>query len=90
MSTNKNKQPLNITVYGKQITQVTEFIFLGHKLSSAFNGSVAVQHRIGLGWAAFEKNKEILTSNRVWYGMVWYVRHSPTRWMSRLSLALLG
>ena len=67
MSTHKNKQPLNLTVYGKQVKQVTEFIYLGHKLSSTNNGSAAVLHRIGLGWAAFEKNKEILTSNRVSY-----------------------
>ena len=67
MSTNKSKEPFNITMYGKQIKQVKEFIYLGHKLSTTNDGSVAVQHRIGLGWAAFEKNKDILTSTRVPY-----------------------
>ena len=65
MSTNKNKQPINLTVYGKPIEQVTEFIYLGHKLSYTNNG--AVQHRIGLGWAAFQKHKHILTSDHVPY-----------------------
>ena len=67
MSTNKNKQPINLTVYGKPIEQVTEFIYLGHKLYSTNNGAVAVQHRIGLGWAAFQKHKHILTSDQVPY-----------------------
>ena len=67
MTTDKNKPQLNLTIYGQQIKQVSEFIYLGHKLSSTNNGSTAVQHRIGLGWAAFEKNKEMLTSKRVSY-----------------------
>ena len=67
MTTNKNKKPLNLRVYGKPMKQVTEFIYLGHKLSSTNDGSVAVQNRIGLGWAAFVENKHILTSNRVPY-----------------------
>ena len=65
MSTDKNNQPLNLTIYDKTIEQVSEFVYLGHKLSSTNDGSVAVSHRIGLGWAAFEKNKELLTSKRV-------------------------
>ena len=67
MTTNKDNIPLNITIYGKQIAQVTEFVYLGHKLSSSNNGIAPVQHRIGLGWAAFENNKHILTSTRVPY-----------------------
>ena len=66
MSTNKNKQPINLTVYGKSIEQVTEFIYLGHKLSSTNNGAVAVQHRIGLGWAAFQKHNIYFASRAVW------------------------
>ena len=46
MSTNKNKQPINLTIYGKPIEQVTDFIYLGHKLPSTNNGAVAVS--IGL------------------------------------------
>jgi hypothetical protein len=67
MTTKKSDEPFNITIYGKPLEQVTEFIYLGHKLSSNNNDLIAVQHRIGLGWAAFEKNKTILTSPRVPY-----------------------
>ena len=38
-----------------------------HKLSAKNNGAVAVKHRIGLGWAAFENNKSMLTSRRIPY-----------------------
>ena len=65
MTTDKNSPPLNITIYGKPIKQVSEFVYLGHKLSSTNDGTAAVKHRIGLGWAAFEKNKTLLTSRRV-------------------------
>ena len=67
MTTNKSNDPFNIKIYGSPVQQVTEFIYLGHKLSSNNNDLTAVQHRIGLGWAAFEKNKSILTSPRVPY-----------------------
>ena len=56
MSTNKNKQPIILTVHGKHIEQVTEFILLRHKLSSTNNSAEAVQHRIGPGWAVFQKH----------------------------------
>ena len=67
MATDKKSPTLNITIYGKPIKQVSEFIYLGHKLSSTNNGTVAVKHRIGLGWAAFEKNKTLLVSKRIPY-----------------------
>lgn len=65
MTTDKTNNILNLSVYGKQIEQVSEFVYLGHKLSSINDGYTAVQYRIGLGWAAFEKNKKILTSSRL-------------------------
>ena len=49
------------------VKQVSELVYLGYKLSASNDGTVAIKHRIGLGWAAFEKNKHILTSNRVPY-----------------------
>ena len=58
MTTAKNCD-LRITINGKQIKQVTEFFYLGHKLSCTNDGTAAVKHRIGLGWAAFENNKTI-------------------------------
>ena len=67
MTTDKTKTNLNLTIYNNQITQVTEFIYLGHKVSSKNHGLAAVQHRIGLGWAAFNKNKAVLTSTRIPY-----------------------
>ena len=67
MTTNQSITPLQITINGQKIEQVKEFIYLGHKVSSVNDGSAAVQHRIGLGWAAFQKNKKILTSKRVPY-----------------------
>ena len=65
MSTNKIFEPLNIKIYNKVIEQVNSFVYLGHKLSNKNDGEIPVLHRIGLGWAAFEKNKVLLTSNRV-------------------------
>ena len=58
---------LILTINGKRIKQVEEFVYLGHKLSATNNGLAAVKHRIGLGWAAFEKNKKLLTSKRTPY-----------------------
>ena len=43
------------------INLVKEFIYLGHKVSSVNDGSAAVQHRIGLGWAAFHYNLKTST-----------------------------
>ena len=65
MSTDKTQLPLNITIYGKPIKQVTEFIYLGHKLTAFNNHQAALKHRIGLGWAAFQKNSTVLKSKRV-------------------------
>ena len=65
MSTNKEQLPLNITIYNKPIKQVTEFIYLGHKLTSSNNHEATLKHRIGLGWAAFQKNSTVLKSKRV-------------------------
>ena len=65
MSTDKEQTPLNLTIYDKAIKQVTEFIYLGHKLTSSSNHLVALKHRIGLGWAAFQKNSCVLKSKRV-------------------------
>lgn len=67
MTTDKNNPNLQLTIYNRQFTQITEFAHLGHKLLSNNNGMVAVQHRIALGWAAFNKNKQVLTSKRVPY-----------------------
>ena len=44
---------------------MSEFIYLGYKISCTNDPEVAVKHRIGLGWAAFGKHKKILTSPRV-------------------------
>ena len=65
MSTDKMQNPMNIKIYGQALKQVNEFIYLGHKLSSSGNQEVALKHRIGLGWAAFENNRTILKSKRV-------------------------
>ena len=65
MSTDKQQLPLNLTIYGKPIKQVTEFIYLGHKLTSSSNHEATLKHRIGLGWAAFQKNSTVLKSKRV-------------------------
>ena len=65
MSTDKAQLPLNMTIYGQPIKQVTEFIYLGHKLTSSNDHEAALKHRIGLGWAAFQKNSTLLKSKRV-------------------------
>ena len=62
MTADKVNSNLHRTIDNNEISQVTESIYLGHKLSSKNDGLVAVQHRIGLGWAAFDKNKAVLTS----------------------------
>ena len=68
MSTDQNS-PLILTIDGKQIKQVSLFAYLGHNLSCTNDGTAAVKHRIGLGWAAFKKNKVLLTSKRVPYAI---------------------
>jgi len=65
LTTDKTNKVRDIYINEKQIEQVREFVYLGHKLTSDNNGQTAVQHRIGLGWAAFEKNKLSLTSKRL-------------------------
>ena len=67
MTTDKITKNLHLTIDNNEISQVTEFIHLGHKLSSKNDGLVTVQHRIALGWASFNKNKAVLTSKRVSY-----------------------
>ena len=67
MTTAKDQPRLNMTIHGKPIKQVTEFVYLGFKLSSKNDPEVAVRHRIGLGWAAFGKQEHILKSPRVPY-----------------------
>ena len=67
MTTAKDQPRLNMTINGKPIKQVTEFVYLGFKLSSKNDPEVAVRHRIGLGWAAFGKQEHILKSTRVPY-----------------------
>ena len=69
MTTDKSNQLLHLTIYGKPIVQVSDFIYLCHKLSATNDGTAAAKHRIGLGWAAFEKNKELLTSKCVPYNI---------------------
>jgi len=54
LTTNKTIKVLDIYINEKQIEQVREFVYHGHKLASDNNSQTAVQHRIGLGWAAFE------------------------------------
>jgi len=65
MSTDKRQRSLNMTIYNQPIKQVTEFIYLGHKLTSSSNHEATLKHRIGLGWAAFQNNSTILKSKRV-------------------------
>ena len=67
MTTDKSNPDLNIKINGKLIEQVSEFTYLGHKLSSKNIGMIAVNQRIGLGWAAFKSNKIALTSKRIPY-----------------------
>ena len=38
MTTDKSDQPLHLTIYGKPIVQVSDFIYLGHKLSATNDG----------------------------------------------------
>ena len=66
MTTDKNTN-LHLTINSKPIKKVNEFVYLGHKLSATNDGTATVKHRIGQGWAAFEKNKVLLTSKRVPY-----------------------
>ncbi len=65
MSITKEPHQLQLKIYGKEIEEVSEFVYLGHKLSRINDGSAAVQHRISLGWAAFQNNKVLLTSSRI-------------------------
>ena len=46
MSTDKLKLPLNLTIYDKPIKQVTEFVYLGHKLTSSSNHEATNVHQL--------------------------------------------
>ena len=65
MSTEKAQSPLHISINGHEIKQVTEFVYLGHKLSALNDQTIAVKHRVGLAWATFGKHASILKSNRI-------------------------
>ena len=65
MSTAKTQDEMNISIYGKPIKQVTNFIYLGHKLTSSSDHEATLKHRIGLGWAAFQKHSITLKSKRL-------------------------
>ena len=65
ISTDKLQHPLNLTIYGKPIKQVTEFVYLGYKLTSSGNHEATLKHGLGLGWAAFQNSSTILKSKRV-------------------------
>ena len=64
MTTDKQQVPPNNNIYGKPINQVTEFVYLGYKLSSSNDDEVALKYRISLGWAAVGKHRAPLTSKR--------------------------
>nr|XP_027215567.1 uncharacterized protein LOC113808362 [Penaeus vannamei] len=49
------------------LSYADDIAVISHKLSSKNDGLAAVKHRIGLGWAAFNKNKDVLTSKRIPY-----------------------
>ena len=65
MTTDKSQRILQPAIYGKVIECVSDFVYLGHKLSCINDGTTAVMHRIGLGWAAYEKNRMLLNSKRI-------------------------
>ena len=65
MTTAKNQTALNIEIHGKAIKQVSDFIYLGYKLSCTGDAEIAARHRIGLGWAAFGRHEKVLKSSRV-------------------------
>ena len=60
MTTDKHQLSLNLTIYNKPIKQVIEFNYLGPKMMSNGNQEAALKNRIGLGWAAFQKNNTVL------------------------------
>ena len=62
MTTNKMMKDMKITINGKKVETVTKFLYLGHKITYDNDGKIALDHRIGLGWAAFQKNEKILAS----------------------------
>ena len=67
MTADKINRNHHLTIDINEVSQVTEFIYLGHKIFSKNDGLVAVQHRIGPGWATFNKNKAVLTSKKDTY-----------------------
>ena len=42
MTTEKTNHTLNVSIYNEQRTLVTEYVYLGHKLTSNNNGLAAV------------------------------------------------
>ena len=48
MTTDTTQPILNIQINGTKIKQVTEFVYLGHKLSCKNDQEVAVKYRISL------------------------------------------
>lgn len=47
----------NVLSVENQFNKITEFVYLGKKLSSSNEGSVTVKHGIGFQWEAFAKEQ---------------------------------
>ena len=60
-----DKQKPNITINGRNIEYVDNFVYLGHNINSKNNHQEAVESRINKGWIAINKNKLLLTSKRI-------------------------
>ena len=57
-----NNEALSVVIDGENMEQVSDFKYLGHVITEDNNQEKAVSSRIGLGWAAYKKWKNVFDS----------------------------
>ena len=57
-----NNEALSVVIDGENMEQVSDFKYLGHVITEDNNQEKAVSSRIGLGWAAYKKWKNVFES----------------------------
>ena len=55
MKISKEQQDLQITVNGKQLDQIKEFVYLGSQIAQDGRCESDIKRRIGLTWTVFNK-----------------------------------
>ena len=60
---NRHCQRQPIEIGGEIVQEVEEYVYLGQLITSDGNMEKEINRRIGLGWAAYSKHREVIESN---------------------------